>query len=230
MDVGNDPLNSGTMVLNIIYCPADITYPQDINLLNQAREKAEETVDELCKLAGQKKPRMYRKCTRKDYLRLSKGKKRTGKTIRTAIRKQLQYIRRDMGYIAELVQNGAKLSSMQADRLNIVTTVYEQQRLVFESGPHSIPRRIVSLAQLWIRPIVRGKAHANTEFGSKLHISLVDGYARIGRLDFEPFNESEDLWREVARYQERYGCYPQCILADKIYRYLRYPHLRCHSG
>ena len=114
------------MVLDIIYCPADITYPQDINLLNQAREKAEETVDELCKSAGQKKPQMYRKCAQKDYLRLSKGKKRTGKTIRTAIRKQLQYIRRDMGYIAELVQNGAKLSSKQADRLNIVTTVYEQ--------------------------------------------------------------------------------------------------------
>ena len=35
---------------------------------------------------------------------------------------------------------------------------------------------------------MRGKAHANTEFGSKLHISLVNGYARIERLDFEPFN------------------------------------------
>ena len=89
---------------------------------------------------------------------------------------------------------------------------------MFESGTHSIPRRIVSLAQPWVRPIVRGKAHVNTEFGSKLHISLVDGYARIERLDFEPFNESEDLWRAVARYRERYGCYPERILADKIYR------------
>ena len=123
-----------------------------------------------------------------------------------------------MGYIAELVQKGAKLSSKQAERLNIVTTVYEQQRIMFESGTHSIPRRIVSLAQPWVRPIVRGKAHANTEFGPKLHISLVDGYARIERLDFEPFNESEDLWRAVARYRERYGCYPERILADKIYR------------
>lgn len=46
--------------------------------------------------------------------------------IRSAVRKQLQYIRRDIGYIAELVQKGAKLSSKQADRMNIVTTVYEQ--------------------------------------------------------------------------------------------------------
>ena len=217
-DDGNDPPNSGTLILDATCCPADIAYPQDIDLLNQVREKAEKTVDELCKAAGQKKPRMYRKRARKDYLRLSKSKKRSGKAIRSGIRKQLQYIRRDMGYIAQLVQTGAKLSSKQADRLNIVTTVYEQQRIMFESRTHSIPRRIVSLAQPWVRPIVRGKAHANTEFGSKLHISLVDGYARIERLDFEPFNESEDLWRAVARYRERYGCYPERILADKIYR------------
>ena len=217
-DDGNDPPNSGTLVLDATCCPADIAYPQDIDLLNQARENAEKTVDELCKVTGQKKPRMYRKRARKDYLRLSKSKKRSAKAIRSAVRKQLQYIRRDIGYIAEMIQNGAKLSSKQADRLNIVTTVYEQQRIMFESGTHSIPRRIVSLTQPWVRPIVRGKAHANTEFGPKLHISLVDGYARIERLDFEPFNESEDLWRAVARYRERYGCYPKRILADKIYR------------
>ena len=103
-------------------------------MLNQAREKAEKTVDELCEMTGQKKPRMYRKRARKDYLRLSKSKKRSAKTIRWAVRKQLQYIRRDIGYIAEMVQKGAKLSSKQAERLNIVTTVYEQQRIMFESG------------------------------------------------------------------------------------------------
>ena len=217
-DDRNDPPNSGTLVLDATCCPADIAYPHDIDLLNQAREKAEKTVDELCEMTGRKKPRMYRRRARKDYLRLSKSKKRSAKAVRSAIRKQLQYIRRDIGYIAEMVRNGAKLSAKQAECLNNVTTVYEQQRIMLESGTHSIPRRIVSLAQPWVRPIVRGKAHANTEFGPKLHISLVDGYARIERLDFEPFNESEDLWRAVARYRERYGCYPERILADKIYR------------
>ncbi len=217
-DEDNDPPNSGTLILDATCCPADIAYPQDVNLLNQARENVEKAVDELCKQTGQKKPRMYRKCARKDYLRLSKSKKRSAKAIRTAVRKQLQYIRRDVGHVMELIQNGAELSKKQADRLNTVTTVYEQQRIMFESGTHSIPRRIVSLAQPWVRPIVRGKAHANTEFGAKLHISLVNGYARIERLDFEPYSESEDLWRAVAQYRERSGCYPERILADKIYR------------
>ena len=70
-DDGNDPPNSGTLILDATCCPADIAYPQDIDLLNRAREKVERTVDELCETAGKKKPRMYRKRARKDYLRLS---------------------------------------------------------------------------------------------------------------------------------------------------------------
>ena len=32
-----------------------------------------------------------------------------------------------------------------------------------------------------MRPIVRGKPHANTEFGAKLHISLVEGVLGTGK-------------------------------------------------
>ncbi len=48
-------------------------------------------------------------------------------------------------------------------------------------------------------------------------LSLANGCARIGRPDFEPYNESEDIWEAIAPYRERYGCYPERILADKIY-------------
>ena len=175
-------------------------------------------MDKICESTGEKKPRMYRKRARRDFLRLSKSKKRSAKAIRSASRKQLQYIRRDVGYIVQFVQNGVKLTEPQKNRMNLVTTVYERQRLMLESGIHSIPRRVVSLAQPWIRPIVRGKTHANTEFGAKLHISLVDGYARIERLDFEAYNESERFWKAVYRFYDRYGRWLERILADKIYR------------
>lgn len=72
--------------MDAICCPVDIAYPQDIDFLNQAREK---TADELCALAGQKKLRMYRKRARKDYLHLSKSKKCSAKAIRSVVRKQL---------------------------------------------------------------------------------------------------------------------------------------------
>ena len=213
-----DAPNDGTLVLDATCCPADIAYPQDINLLNRSREKLEETIDEICEANGLKKPRTYRKCARKDYLRLAKSKKRTEKALRKAIGKQLRYIRRDIRYIVEMVENGVKLTQAQKNRMNLVTTVYEQQRLMQETHTHRIPGRIVSLFQPWVRPIVRGKAHANTEFGAKLHISLSNGYIRIERLDFESYNEAEDLCRAVERYRKRYGHYPQRILADKIYR------------
>jgi len=35
----DDPSNDGTLILDATCCPADIAYPQDVNLLNQAREK-----------------------------------------------------------------------------------------------------------------------------------------------------------------------------------------------
>lgn len=171
-DDDNDPPNGRILVLDATCRPADITYPQDVELLDQAREQLEKAVDEICKTIGQQRPRMYHQRTCRDFLRLSKRKKRNARMIRFAVKKQ-------------------------ANRLNLVTTIYEQQRIMFDNEIHSIPRRIVSLAQPLVRLIVRGKAHANTEFGAKLHISLVDGYARVERLDFEPYNESEDFWRAV---------------------------------
>lgn len=110
-DDSNDPPdNGGTLILDATCCPADIAYPQDVNLLNQAREKLEQTVDEICKSSGEKKPRIYRQRARRDFLRHSKNKKRSAKAIRSAIRKQLQYIQRDVGYIVQFVKSGIKLT------------------------------------------------------------------------------------------------------------------------
>ena len=119
----DDPPNDGTLVLDATCCPTDIAYPQDVNLLNQAREKLEQTVDEICESTGEKKPRMYRKCARRDFLRLSKSKKCSTKAIRSAIKKQLQYIRRDIGYIVQFVQNGIFLSSTYIDSLTDADSV-----------------------------------------------------------------------------------------------------------
>lgn len=66
-------------------------------LLIQRRLKCSD--EWVVKHIGEKKPRMYRRCARRDSLQLSKSKKRSAKTIRSAVQKQLQYIRRDVGYI-----------------------------------------------------------------------------------------------------------------------------------
>ena len=110
------------------------------------------------------------------------------------------------------------MTKKQSELLNTITTLYEQQLYMYENRTHNIEGRIVSLSQPWIRPIVRGKAHANTEFGAKLHISMVDGYAKIERLSFDAFNEATDFFSAVEGYRKDHGFYPARVLADKIYR------------
>ena len=65
---------------------------------------------------------------------------------------------------------------------------------------------------------MRGKAKAKIEFEAKLEISIIDGYARVEKLSWEAYNESETLEEAVNRYYERFGYYPERVLADKIYR------------
>ena len=210
--------NSGSLLMDATCCPADVAFPQDFQLLNKAREKLEQIIADICRTNGLLKPRMRRKQARRDYLLLSKSKKRSAKNIRSAVKKQLNYVFRDVGFVVDYVNQGIHLNAKQYDLLNTITALYEQQRYMFEQRVHSIPDRIVSLSQPWIRPIVRGKAHANTEFGAKLHISMVNGYARIERLSFDAFNEATDFFAAVEHYREQHGVYPARVLADKIYR------------
>ena len=211
--------NNGTLILDATCAPQNISFPQDVNLLNEARENLEGIVDDLCRRFDYYVPRMYRRNARKDYLNLAKCKKRTGKKIRKAIKQQLQYIRRDRKYIDELLDTECELTPKQAERLAVIDKVYEQQKYMYKNKVHSVPDRIVSISQPYIRPIVRGKAAAPVEFGAKMDLSLDEkGMARIEKISFDAYNESDVLIAAVERYFERTGHYPECILADKIYR------------
>ena len=211
--------NAGTVVLDATCAPQNIRYPQDVNLLNEARENLEDMVDFLCAKFGYYTPRMYRKNARKDYLNLAKSKKRTSKKIRAAIKQQLQYIRRDRAYIESLLAEGCELTAKQSERFQVIDKVYEQQKYMYENKVHSVPDRIVSISQPYIRPIVRGKAAAPVEFGAKLDLSLDEkGMARIERMSFDAYNESDVLISAVERYRARTGHYPERVLADQIYR------------
>ena len=102
--------NKGTLILDATCAPQNIAFPQDINLLNEVRENLESIIDSICYEQNLYKPRMYREKARRDYLALARSKKRSVKKIRRAIKKQLQYIRRDRGYIDWLSENGYRPS------------------------------------------------------------------------------------------------------------------------
>jgi len=210
--------NDGTLTVDATCAPQNIRFPLDLSLLNEAREKLEAMIDELHDPADGEKPRTYRKKARKDYLNTARKKKKSAKELRKAIGKQLRYIKRDWNIVTDYLAKGKELSEQRLQQLETIELVYEQQLFMWENRVHQVENRIVSLSQPWIRPIVRGKAKAKTEFGAKLDISVVKGFARLEHSSFDAYNEGENLIEIIERYRTREGHYPQRVLADGIYR------------
>ena len=139
--------NSGTMIVDATCAPSNIRYPQDVSLLNEARENAEKLLDVLHDPADGKKPRTYRERARKDYLKYTRCRKHTAKMTRKAIGKQLGYLRRDLDAIDGKLSLGKALTTRQTERLDTIRTVYEQQKYMYDNRTHSVPDRIVSVSQ-----------------------------------------------------------------------------------
>ena len=221
-DDDNEPPNKGLLILDATCAPADIKYPQDINLVNEAREKTESMVEAMHKAnRGKKeKPRLDKKAARKSYLAIAKMKKRPVKLLRKAIKKQLSHIRRNLGYVKELINqgHGGMLSSKQQKELPVIQELYSQQLEMYKERKHTVDDRIVSISQPHVRPIVRGKARASTEFGAKVAIRVIDGYAFMDTISWDAYNEARDLITSVESYRIRYGYYPEAVIVDKIYR------------
>lgn len=137
---------------------------------------------------------------------------------RKAIGKQLSYLRRDLEAIDGKLSIGKILTARQTERLNTIRTIYEQQKYMHDNRTHTVPNRIVSVSQPFVRPIVRGKSGKPVEFGAKLDIRVVDGWTRLECYSFDAYNEAGNLKAMAERFREREGHYPARILADKIYR------------
>lgn len=217
-DQPGDGGNSGTMIVDATCAPSNIRYPQDVSLLNEAREKAEKLLDSLHSPEDGKKPRTYRKCARKDYLKYARSRKHTAKMTRKAIQRQLNYLKRDLAAIDGKLSAGKELNVRGNALLETIRSIYAQQKYMYDNHTHSVPNRIVSISQPFVRPIVRGKVKNPVEFGMKLDISVVDGWTRLEYHSFDAYNESTKLQEMIEKFHKREGHYPSRVLADKIYR------------
>ena len=211
--------NHGTLILDATCAPADIQYPTDVRLLHDARRKLEGMMDHLQKGRKEPKPRNYRDIADKEYKRFARKRRPSRRDIRKAVRKQLGYVRRDLEIVSAMQKDSeAELSRKEQRYLETITKLYAQQKEMYEERKNHCEDRIVSIHQPHVRPIKRGKARAETEFGAKLSIAMVNGYADVTRISWNAYNESGDLISEVERYRERWGFYPERVLADKIFR------------
>ena len=96
--------NKGKLLIDATCAPADIRYPTDIGLANEAREKSEQIIDTLFEpLKGsQRKPRTYRQKARRLYVSHVKNRKNTARQRRKALGQQLRFLRRNLRIIEEL--------------------------------------------------------------------------------------------------------------------------------
>lgn len=208
--------------------PADIRYPNDMSILNDARLITEKFIDYLYLCFNSlfdSKPRDRRQIASKSYIAFTKKRRPNKKVRRKAIKKQLNFLKRNIGFlegvltmVTDIKSIGTSKFDRYMEKYEIVKEVYLQQLHMHKNNTRTVSDRIVSISQPHVRPIVRGKAGKPVEFGAKISLSLCGGFSYIDRLSWDSFNESGDLISQVEMYHQRFGYYPESVHADKIYQ------------
>ena len=143
--------NWGTLTIDASCTPADITYPTDLKLLNEASESTERIIDDHCDQHSdlrKHKPRYDRCRARAFVLNVAKQKKPRRRKIKAAIRCQLDYLQRNLDSIDALIASGARLSVLKTHwwhKLHVISELHRQQSILLYAKSRSIPDRIVNL-------------------------------------------------------------------------------------
>jgi hypothetical protein len=90
--------------------PADIRYPTDLSLLNEAREVTEKLIDAMhppVRNGFGAKPSTHRRNARQQFLVVATKKRPLINKIRKAIKQQLAYLERNLTSIDALIACGA---------------------------------------------------------------------------------------------------------------------------
>ena len=216
-----DDFNFGTAIIDATCSPSYIKYPQDYQLINDARLLTEKYIDRLYLLSNKEglKPRTYRRNLNKKFVKVSKMKRKSTSELRSLKLLLLNAINRNIRYIDDYKNKSIYLPHKDEEKLEIVKEIYNQQKYMFDNHTNKVKNRIVSLDQPFLRPIVRGKVKSPVEFGLKYDLCIhEDKLARFEKVSFDPYNESQVLIDAIKKFKMVKGCYPERVLVDQIYR------------
>lgn len=201
---------------------SEMRFPTDVKLLWECVERAYKMMCGISSQLGEHRMRTKYNDIEKANLAYRKQRKHTHKQTRKMIMrllallgKMLKEIRRQMRVHSDM----RLLNEKELEVLEIVTSVYRQQKNHFESGDsrESIPNRIVSVSKPYVRPIVRGKETKKVEFGAKCNNILIDGISFIEKLSFNAFNEGTRLNHCVSLSKKLTGVDVKKIGGDQGY-------------
>ncbi len=215
-----------------------IEYPNDVKLLNTVRSYAIKQIDILKKkFKIEEKIRTYKRKAKKVYLDFAKKKQKNKKVINKATRKMLNFTNRNINQLVAIIKGAKKKLSSGNFQLGLIEEVglqglikeiekklvvgkeiFRQQQRKYKEKVTSIPGRIISFDQPFVRPIKRGKEGGKkTEFGAKAHIALTDGYVFSDKVEHRAFNEKLELKNSLANHQDRFERLPKKVLIDDGY-------------
>jgi hypothetical protein len=213
-------LKARGMYVDASVIPVDMAYPSDATLL----EKGRRYLVRFVKDAGRKLGRGFRTYSRtaqKVFVSFSKKRHKTKRCIRKAVKAGLQFVRRNLRQaqvaIDELRKAGHGIPRSVRKRIQVIAEMYGQQREMYRTKTHTIAKRIVSIARPHIRPIVRGKAGKDVEFGPKVSLAYVDGYCFCDSISHEAYNETTLLSHQVCEFKKRFEKLPDFVSGDQIF-------------
>ncbi len=143
---------------------------------------------------------------------MQRKKKRTYKIIRKAVGQQLNYVNRNLKRIEFLLTDYIAtdwiFTKHELKYLQVINEVYRQQKQMHSTKTHSTTNRIVSIHQPHVRPMVRGKAGSDVEFGSKIGVCIHNGLTYLDHLSWDSYNETEDLKTSANNYKKTQWIFP----------------------
>ena len=202
--------------------PENIKYPNDVGLLNDVRQWLVGVIQRVGRDIG-KRYRTYCRKGRQVYLNFVKSKRKTKKQIRRAKRQMLQYVRRNLSQLRDVLSEAAGKGTQRlhviGGKLKTAEVIFGQQLEMYKQRSCRIADRIVSFHRPWVRPIKRGKNGKDVEFGAKAAMSHVDGFLFLDKTHHDNFSESqtEVVREQIAGYEKRFGRKPSSFTGDKAY-------------
>ena len=202
--------------------PENIKYPNDIELLDDARKWLVKQVKVFGKIIGHRY-RTYCRKAKNTYLKFSKKRKKTKKDIRKSKKQMLQYVRRNINQLKEAfekaIQMGCEIEKKTMDKFKVAKKIYAQQFEMYKKKTHRVDERIVSFFRPYVRPIKRGKPGKPVEFGSKAALTHVNGFLRLNTISHDNFSEAstEIVKQQIETYESDFGKKSPSFTGDNLY-------------
>ena len=210
---GNSVLCDATVI------PEKISYPNDVGLLEKCRRKTVAFIKG-AQFLVRSKYRTY--CRKARYLALSfsKKKKKTKKMVEKAKKNLLNFLSRNIKQARDIIQKGAGEGlDIVFKELATIEKIFSQQKEMYKKKCHRIEERIVSISKPYVRPIKRGKAGKEVEFGPKGAFSYVGSFLFLDHLSHDNFSEAgkDIVQRQIVNFETMFGRKPDSFTGDNLY-------------